>query len=124
LEPSQDRKGSSAHKADDISPEELNLCRSGARKIIQAYQGEIIEAVNSCDKLNEGLVSREDLLKTIESRRVPDLTPAELQILLKACDRGSKGYLSSDKFVEKLKELVSESKDEAALRLFAMNCKR
>ena len=44
--------------------------------------------------------------------------------MLKASDRGSKGYISTDKFIERLKELVSESKGEAALRLFAMNCKR
>jgi len=74
--------------------------------------------------LNEGIISRDDLQKTIEGQRVPELTPAELQMLLKAADRGRKGYVATDKFVDRLKDLVSETKEETALRIFALTCKR
>jgi Ca2+-binding EF-hand superfamily protein len=55
---------------------------------------------------------------------VPELTAAELQMLLKAADRGRKGYVATDKFVDRLKDLVSETKEETALRIFALTCKR
>lgn len=49
---------------------------------------------------------------------------AELSLLMKYADRGNKGYIAIDKFIEKLQELATETKGEAVLKNFAMNCKR
>lgn len=49
---------------------------------------------------------------------------AELSLLMKYADRGSKGYVAIDKFIEKIQELSTETKVETVLKNFAMNCKR
>jgi Ca2+-binding EF-hand superfamily protein len=49
---------------------------------------------------------------------------AELSLLMKFADRGNKGYITIDKFIEKLQELSTETKGETVLKNFAMNCKR
>jgi len=97
LEPSQDRKATGP--VDDTTPEELNMCRSGARKILQSFQSTIVEALQAKDRLKEGIISREDLQKTLDEQKVPELSNAELSLLLKMGDRGSKGYVSTDRFV-------------------------
>ena len=55
---------------------------------------------------------------------MPELTPAELILLLKLADKGNKGYIATGNFIEKLQELVTETKSDVNLRTFAMNCKR
>ena len=52
------------------------------------------------------------------------MTMAELSLLMKFSDRGSKGYIAIDKFIERLQELASETKSETLLKNFAMSCKR
>jgi|LauGreDrversion4_2_1035121.scaffolds.fasta_scaffold517658_2 Ca2+-binding EF-hand superfamily protein len=49
---------------------------------------------------------------------------AELSLLMKYSDRGNKGYIAIDKFIEKLQELSTETKAETVVKNFAMNCKR
>ena len=74
------RPSKDIHGGEDISPEELGMCRSGARKILQAYSatsGGIYEALNARDKMGEGLISREDLQRMLEEQKIPDLTGAE-----------------------------------------------
>jgi Ca2+-binding EF-hand superfamily protein len=56
------------------------------------------------------LISREDLQKIIESQRVPELSMAELSLIMKYADRGNKGYVATDKFIENLQELATETK--------------
>lgn len=91
----------------DTSPEELALCRSGARKILNTFQASIVEVLNQHDKYQEGLISREKLEKAIENQKVADLNPAELNLLMKYSDRGSKGYIAIDRFIERLQELAT-----------------
>ena len=55
-------------------------------------------------------MSRQDLQKVIEAQKVHDLTMAELSLLMKHADRGNKGYVAIDKFIEKLQELATETK--------------
>jgi len=43
---------------------------------------------------------------------VSELTPAELNILMKNVDKGSKGYIAIQAFVSKLTEYASESKHD------------
>lgn len=83
-----------------------------------------MDAIQAKDKHREGLVSREAVQKLIEGQKVPELSQAELMILMKMADRTHKGYLATDRFVELLQELVSETKGEAAVRQFAQACKR
>ena len=49
---------------------------------------------------------------------------AEISLLMKYADRGNKGYIAIDKFIEKLQELATETKAEQVLKNFSMNCKR
>ena len=57
-------------------------------------------------------------------QKVPDLGHDELSLLLKYADKTNKGYVATEKFIEKLQVLATETKGDAALRTFAMNCKR
>ena len=69
---------------------------------MQSFQSNIIDALHSKDRLNEGLISREDLQKTIENQKINDLMAGELILLMKYSDRGNKGYIAVDKFIERL----------------------
>jgi Ca2+-binding EF-hand superfamily protein len=69
-------------------------------------------------------VAREELQKVIEGQKVAELNMAEVSLLMKYADRGNKGYIAIDKFIEKLQELATETKGEQILKNFAMNCKR
>lgn len=60
----------------------------------------------------------------IEEQKVPDLSGAELALLLKHADRGHKGWVAIDVFIQKLQGLLTESKSEITIRTFAANCKR
>jgi len=70
------------------------------------------------------LVSREDVQKIIEEQKVPELQMVELSLLMKQADRGNKGYIVIEKFIERLQELASETKQEVVLKNFALSCKR
>ena len=94
----------------------MNHCRNAARKILQSFQSSIIDALHAKDRLNEGLISREDLQRTIESQKVHDLMPGELILLMKYSDRGNKGYIATEKFIERLQNLVTETKGETVIR--------
>jgi hypothetical protein len=125
MEPSRERRqGGGNYSEDDITPEELALVRSAARKILQSFQASLSEALESRDRLKEGLVSREDVQKIIEEQKVPELQMVELSLLMKSADRGNKGYIVIDKFIEKLQELATETKQETVLKNFALACKR
>lgn len=68
------------------------------------------DQLNQRDKYNEGIISREEVHKCIEEQKIPELTGAELNILMKHADRGSKGYIAIVNFIEKLQELATETK--------------
>jgi len=79
-------------------------------------QGTIIDAVQSRDRLKEGLISRDDLQQAIASQKIVDLEQIELSLLLKRADKGNRGYISIDKFIEMLQELVTETRQDVVLR--------
>lgn len=76
------------------------------------------------DKHNEGIISREDLFSIILESKIPELTNAEANILMRYADKTTKGYLAIANFMEKLVELATETKQEIYIRTFAMNVKR
>lgn len=39
-------------------------------------------------------------------------------------DRGTKGYIVIDRFIDRLQELSNETKQETVLKTFALACKR
>lgn len=45
-----------------------------------------------------------------------DLEQIELSLLLKRADKGNRGYISIDKFIEMLQELVTETRQDVVLR--------
>jgi Ca2+-binding EF-hand superfamily protein len=68
------------------------------------------------DFLEEGIVLTEDVRRTFSQMKVNDLETEELSALLKVCDVGNKGYLSSNKFIDKLFSLAAETESEIILR--------
>ena len=71
------------------------------------------------DQYDEGIVVREELRKSLEALKVGGLDRDELTALLKGCDRGSKGFISTAKFVDKLYTYAAESESETILRRLA-----
>lgn len=47
---------------------------------------------------------------------IKELDSEELGQLLNVCDRGKKGYISSNKFIDKLYEFAAESENDQILR--------
>lgn len=111
-------------REDDATPEEIAICRSGARKILQSFSATLSDALESKDRFKEGLISRDDVQRIIEEQKISDLQPVEVNLLLKLADRGSKGYIVIDRFIERLQELSNETKAETVLKTFALACKR
>jgi Ca2+-binding EF-hand superfamily protein len=64
-------------------------------------------------------VNREDLRRALEAQRVSELDRDELAALLKACDRGNKGYIATGKFIDQLYAFAAEGDGEAVLRRLA-----
>ena len=124
FEPSLDR----ASLSEETSQEEMAIVRTGARKIMahfaQPNQKSLQELLNQRDKLNEGILSREDIQNIVAEAKVAELSNAELNIVLKHADRSSRGYICVSTFLARLLELTTETKQEATLRTFAMNLKR
>ena len=111
-------------REDDTTPEEIAICRSGARKILQSFAATLSDALESKDRFKEGLISRDDVQRIIEEQKISDLQPVEVNLLMKLADRGSKGYIVVDRFIERLQELSTETKSETVLKTFALACKR
>lgn len=111
-------------REDDATPEEIAICRSGARKILQSFSSTLSDALESKDRFKEGLISRDDVQRIIEEQKISDLQPVEVNLLMKLADRGSKGYIVIERFIERLQELSNETKSETVLKTFALACKR
>lgn len=81
-----------------------------------ACHNNLAEVVGRSDALDEGLVARQDLKEALERQKISGLTADELSGLLKACDRGHKGYLATGKFIELLYGWAGESEGEVLMR--------
>ena len=90
IEPSLERSSISM----ETTSEELNIIKSGARKILSACQNNLYDYLIAKDKHNEGIISSEEVMRTIEEQKVPELKPSELNLLVKYCDKGNKGFIS------------------------------
>jgi len=44
------------------------------------------------------------------------MTPAEMNALLKCCDMGLKGYISTHRFIDRLYSLAAETESDVILR--------
>lgn len=55
-----------AMREDDATPEEIAICRTGARKILQSFSSTLTDALESKDRFKEGLISRDDVAKIVE----------------------------------------------------------
>ena len=76
----------------------------------------IIETVGKLDNLEEGIVNKESLKKAIMDLKVSNLELDELNTLCKLCDKQSKGYISTNKFIEQLYAMANESESDVILR--------
>lgn len=119
LEPSQEM----VHLSEGTSLEELNVCRVAARKILSACQNNLPELLTKVDIHNEGIIGREDIIKVLEEQKVKDLSMGELNLVLKFADKGHKGYICTQFFLDKLQELAVESKADTMLRRLATTLK-
>jgi hypothetical protein len=78
-----------------------------------------VEQVAKLDHLEEGIINREELKRVLEGQKVSGLDRDELAALLKSCDRGSKGYVATSTFIDKLYAFAAEGEGEAVLRRLA-----
>lgn len=75
--------------------------------------------VGKLDVLDEGIVNRANLKSQLQAQKISELTDDELVALLRYCDKGHKGYISSSKFIDSLYSLASETESEVVLRRLA-----
>jgi len=61
------------------------------------------------DQDKEGFVSNEDVVYTIAEKRVANLQPSELELLVSYADRSELGFLVIPSFVAKVDELIIET---------------
>ena len=102
-----------------LSQKEIQACKKAARKILSKCQNNIADTIGKLDHLEEGIVVRDEVRKALEAHKIPQLEPEELQLFFKCCDRGNKGYLSTNKFIDKLHSLAAESEVEVIIRRMA-----
>ena len=119
MEPSQEQFALS----EETSIEEINICRMAARKILSSCQNNLPELLSKKDIYNEGVISREDVQKVLEEQKVQDLSIGELNLILKFGDKGHKGYIAIQNFIDKLQELAVETKVDTMLRRFGNTIK-
>ena len=87
-----------------------------ARKILAQCHNNIVEIVGRLDHLEEGIVNTSDLKHALEGQKINDVGADELDALLKGCDRGQKGYISTNKFIDTLYSMGAETESEVILR--------
>jgi Ca2+-binding EF-hand superfamily protein len=107
----------------ETSNEELNMCKSGARKILSASQNNLNDLLTKHDKHGEGMISREDVVGVFTGLNIKDLSKAEVKMLMNYLDKGSRGYVSINNVCEKLQELSTETKEDVMLRRFGTTIK-
>jgi Ca2+-binding EF-hand superfamily protein len=69
------------------------------------------------------MISREDVIGVFTGLNIKDLSKAELKMLMKHLDKGSRGYVSLNNVCEKLQELATETKEDVMLRRFGATIK-
>jgi len=69
----------------------------------------LLEMLSAKDQDKEGFVSNEDVVYTIAEKRVANLQPSELELLVSYADRSERGFLVIPSFVAKVDELVIET---------------
>jgi len=99
-----------------MSSDALAASRMTARKILAQCHNNIVEIVGRLDHLEEGIVNTSDLKHALEGQKINDVGADELDALLKGCDRGQKGYISTNKFIDTLYSMGAETESEVILR--------
>jgi Ca2+-binding EF-hand superfamily protein len=100
----------------EIHPELLRASKRASRKVLLQCHNNLPEILGKLDYLDEGIVLTEDLKRSLDQARVSGLEKEELNALLKVSDLGNKGYLSTNKFIEKLYQMAAETDAETILR--------
>mmetsp|Transcript_24353 Transcript_24353/g.37701 ORF Transcript_24353/g.37701 Transcript_24353/m.37701 type:complete len:244 (+) Transcript_24353:6236-6967(+) len=101
--------------------EDLKICKKAARKILSSCQNNLVDMVGKLDHLEEGIVVRDEIKQAIEQHKIAGLERDELALFFKFCDKGYKGFLSSNKFVDKIHSMSAESEAEVLMRRLARN---
>jgi hypothetical protein len=94
----------------------IQTSKRAAKKILLACHNNILEIVGKLDHLEEGIIIKKELKQAILDQKCKDLDEDDLNILLKLCDKGTKGYVSSNKIIEQLYALANESECDVILR--------
>jgi Ca2+-binding EF-hand superfamily protein len=64
------------------------------------------EVLSAKDPNRDGFLQNDDIVSAINDRRVPDLQPSELQLLLAYCDKDERGFVVIPSFCQKVQELI------------------
>ena len=102
-----------------MTPDMILLTKRASRNILAQCHNNIVETVGKLDHLEEGIVNKEELRQALDEQKIKDLTREELNALLKCCDKGLKGYISTNKFIDKLYSVAVETESDIILRRLA-----
>ena len=69
----------------------------------------LLEILTAKDAGKEGFVSNEDCIQAITDKRVANLAPSELSLLVSYADKSERGFLVIPSFVAKVTELAQET---------------
>lgn len=104
LQPGREKKQTDAARG-KLSEAQYEICRDAARKIVAANLP-LLELLSAKDQNKEGFVSCEDIVSAITDKRVANLQPSELNLLVTYADRSERGFLVIPSFVAKIEELA------------------
>lgn len=117
MQPGRDRKTNSAARG-NLSEAQFQICRAAARKIVSSNV-QLMDILNAKDFSKEGMLSNEEIITTITDKRIVDLQPSELNLLVTNCDKSERGFIVIPSFVAKVTELAQETPQESQMRKFA-----
>jgi Ca2+-binding EF-hand superfamily protein len=94
----------------------IQVSKRASRKILSQCHNTIVELIGKLDRLEEGILNKEELKQALVEQKINELDAEELNTLLKYCDKGLKGYVSANRFIDKLYALAGESEADVILR--------
>lgn len=107
-----------------FSANQLKSIKAAARKVLIAFNGQMMDVLSREDTHNVGMLKMEKVKSKINEKPIKDLKPSELTLLMNYCDPGSYGFIVIPNFCTKLNDLAQETKDEVLLKQFSINVGR
>ena len=95
-----------------MTSDAVQMCKKASRKILAQCHNNIVEIVGKLDALEEGIINKEELKQALTHEKISELSKEELNALLKLCDKGQKGYISTNKFIDNIYSMAAESESE------------